>query len=99
MLSDRVSNPGPLIYESGALPIALRGPASRLQIHMMFHWSPSVGKPHMTPVPFIKPTESFADECYEVCWFGHHVGSTFSETDGPNYRIRLDYAGHEYIFY
>ena len=23
---DRVSNPGPLTYESGALPIALRGP-------------------------------------------------------------------------
>ena len=28
MLPDRVSNPGPLIYESGALPIALRGPAN-----------------------------------------------------------------------
>ena len=27
MLPDRVSTPGPLIYESGALPIALRGPA------------------------------------------------------------------------
>ena len=27
MLADRVSNPGPLTYESGALPIALRGPA------------------------------------------------------------------------
>ena len=26
MLPDRVSNPGPLTYESGALPIALRGP-------------------------------------------------------------------------
>ena len=30
MLPDRVSNPGPLTYESGALPIALRGPANRL---------------------------------------------------------------------
>ena len=29
MLPDRVSNPGPLTYESGALPIALCGPASR----------------------------------------------------------------------
>ena len=29
MLPDPVSNPGPLTYESGALPIALRGPASR----------------------------------------------------------------------
>ena len=30
MLPDRVSNPGPLTYESGALLIALRGPASQL---------------------------------------------------------------------
>ena len=28
MLPDRVSNPGPLTNESGALPIALRGPAA-----------------------------------------------------------------------
>ena len=27
MLPDRISNQGPLTYESGALPIALRGPA------------------------------------------------------------------------
>ena len=27
MLPDRVSIPGPLTYESGALPTALRGPA------------------------------------------------------------------------
>ena len=32
MLPDRVSNPGPLTYESGALPIALRGPALVLLI-------------------------------------------------------------------
>ena len=31
MLPDRVSNPGPLTYESGALPIALRGPAIELE--------------------------------------------------------------------
>ena len=31
MLPDRVSNPGPLTYESGALPIALRGPAAANQ--------------------------------------------------------------------
>ena len=28
MLPDQVSNPGPLTYESGALPIALRGPVN-----------------------------------------------------------------------
>ena len=37
MLPDRVSNPGPLTYESGALPIALRGPASFGGIKKKFH--------------------------------------------------------------
>ena len=31
MLPDRVSNPGPLTYESGALPTALRGLAKKKQ--------------------------------------------------------------------
>ena len=34
MLPDRVSNPGPLTYESGALPIALRGPAQGVGNYM-----------------------------------------------------------------
>ena len=34
MLPDRVSNPGPLTYESGALPIALRGPAAQIGAHI-----------------------------------------------------------------
>ena len=39
MLPDRVSNPGPLTYESGALPIALRGPALINVMHALvkFH--------------------------------------------------------------
>ena len=32
MLPDRVSNPGPLTYESGALLIALRGPAGNAEM-------------------------------------------------------------------
>ena len=36
MLPDRVSNPGPLTYESGALPIALRGPATRTSLHQHY---------------------------------------------------------------
>ena len=32
MLPDQVSNPGPLTYESGALPIALRGPARPMEL-------------------------------------------------------------------
>ena len=35
MLPDRVSNPGPLTYESGALPIALRGPAFLLIMFLL----------------------------------------------------------------
>ena len=31
MLPDRVSNPGPLTYESGALPIALGGQAAQVK--------------------------------------------------------------------
>ena len=45
MLPDRVSNPGPLTYESGALPIALRDPATlsvTLRVHakvLLLVWS------------------------------------------------------------
>ena len=34
MLPDRVSNPGPLTYESSALPIALRGAALFTQLSL-----------------------------------------------------------------
>ena len=37
MLPDRVSNPGPLTYESGALPIALRGPAAKREGSSVMH--------------------------------------------------------------
>ena len=35
MLPNQVSNPGPLTYESGALPIALRGRALRYQTNII----------------------------------------------------------------
>ena len=35
MLPDRVSNPGPLTYESGALPIALRARLTVFAINMV----------------------------------------------------------------
>ena len=40
MLPDRVSNPGPLTYESGGLPIALRGPAQPdiTLLLTLFYW-------------------------------------------------------------
>ena len=43
MLPDRVSKTGPLTYESGALPIALRGPAT----HRMTN---SVGSDQTAPL-------------------------------------------------
>ena len=50
MLPDRVSNPGPLTYESGALPIALRGPAcicdNVFQSANVFKSSGLITKPH-----------------------------------------------------
>ena len=44
MLPDRVSNPGPLIYEPGALPIALRGPAVTRNVHV--DWNALIRNQH-----------------------------------------------------
>ena len=53
MLSDRVSNPGPLTCETGALPIALRGPAVlRYTIYEMFS---------------IEKVKTEVPEVYQVC--------------------------------
>ena len=41
MLPDRVSNPGPPTYESGVLPIALRGPAEGLKEGTQINWHTS----------------------------------------------------------
>ena len=37
MLPDRVSNPGPLAYESGALQIALRHPAPKFKMETLYN--------------------------------------------------------------
>ena len=42
MLPDRVSNPGPPTYESGALPIALRGPAKTFRKYLNTNKVPSL---------------------------------------------------------
>ena len=42
MWPDRVSNPGPRTYESGALPIALRGPREKTKWHNPATIYPSV---------------------------------------------------------
>ena len=45
MLPDRVSNPGPLTYESGALPIALRGPDNLQFKKILLHFRIIKGMP------------------------------------------------------
>ena len=52
MLLDRVSNPGPLTYESGALPIALRGPAvNGIDYILVWEWSGGAMVLGKFPVP------------------------------------------------
>ena len=60
MLPDRVSNPGPLTYESGVLPIALRGPARILnpelfKRHTSTYWQTLliINKQHCFLVTFL----------------------------------------------
>ena len=61
MLPDWVSNPGPLTYESGALPIALRGPAIELKcsrLHIMFK-AISNGHLPQTAFPWVTSLSTF----------------------------------------
>ena len=64
MLPDRVSNPGPLTYESGVLPIALRGPANSMCL-CYIRWvmqRPFTG-------PFFPPFVSFISKiCRKLCF-------------------------------
>ena len=53
MWPDRVSNPGPLTYESGALPTALRGPAARVIMKGHVQWK----KPCLLPKRFSTPVK------------------------------------------
>ena len=57
----------------------------------------------MTPVSFVKTTESYVNttKSYGVCRFGHHMDNTFTGKDqnGPNNRIRSDCAGHAQLQY
>ena len=45
----------------------LQYPSWRLRNHTRFHWSPSIGKPLMTPVFSVKTMESY-DVCRRIIW-------------------------------
>ena len=57
MLPDRLSNPRPLTYESGALPIALRGP---------FHCANGKLVSFMQMVAFLKTKNKFLPQCHHI---------------------------------
>ena len=65
MLPDRVSNPGPLTYESGALPIALRGPAMTIGIAY-----PSIYVTDLRSF-FCTVNHYFGDHKFEISVVGH----------------------------
>ena len=70
MLPDRVSNPGPLTYESGALPIALRGSALLLVIYcvcVLLAWKGSI-----------------KNVCCSFCFISHVLQISPLITDGEN---------------
>ena len=60
MLPDRVSNPGPLTYESGALPIALRGPDHLQFKKILLHFRIIKGMPQRGQILSCKCTSSHA---------------------------------------
>ena len=52
--TDRVSNPGPLTYVSGALPTALRGPAIKRTGICPYSLNANVAGSHLARVNYIK---------------------------------------------
>ena len=73
MWPDRVSNPGPPTYESDALPIALRGPASDAWKSIMVEFSNSKrGIYREVRVVFIEMEEFIREDMvYMPCAFNH----------------------------
>ena len=61
MLPDRVSNPGPLTYESGALPTALHGPA----VNDVQYFCTQIG-------PFFH-TETFVTFDFDPCFISRQI--------------------------
>ena len=55
MLPDRVSNPGPLTYESGVLPIALRGPALSPGIKVYRYTSTNLTRESLAAKQYLLP--------------------------------------------
>ena len=70
MLPDRVSNPGPLTYESGALPIALCSPAPVVRnVNFFLNSQKKKNKIQLSPIALrmAKTLQSFGhSECNRV---------------------------------
>ena len=72
MLPDRVSNPGPLTYESGALPIALRGPAKDKRVKG-------------TCIMTVHVSDAFMPLCYS--FFCNRINSDYGFTNRHDFAV------------
>ena len=73
--------------------------ATHNSLYFVFQWSPSTGKPHMTPVFSGKTTESYGFADWVTIWAVYLPKRI--ETGGPHYRIGTDcaaIAGFLYFF-
>ena len=76
MLPDRVSNPGPLTYESGVLPIALRGPAIKIIDEGWEEWGDNRrgGRAGKTSFLFQKQKVYIYDDYSKLSWCSNTKG-------------------------
>ena len=101
MLPDRVSNPGPLTYESGALPIALRGPAyealifASIQVGDSGSRAPFFDKQEAYEAPNRVPELTYDDASLFSTAFGTFLAKSTSKQVWPSSKT---YALSEQIF-
>ena len=88
MLPDRVSNTGPLTYESGALPIALRGPATSgyipkdIWVHLHIF------------VPYMTKGNNFCNSLY-FSWMSTRKGKNLLSNSMPKWLYAISHGHSE----
>ena len=91
MLPDRVSNPGPLTYESGVLPIALRGPAIYIAAFFLrFILKRTSTEAHV----YMRRHQGVKVEHFDVSNVIYHKfshGAVFYTLNGENVNVMLEF--------
>ena len=83
MLPNRVSNPGPLTYESGALPIALRGLAALTVNQFVTCQNSKYKRKLKLAVSLTLPRGKQAAKCYDCALSQNKVNQKTSPKDYP----------------